>query len=252
MQIDEILSKLSELKLFGMAEGLDSQLTTSRSAELAFEERLGLLIDCELTFRENRRLKTLLKLARLKFHADVSDIDYNSNRNISRSQIASLASCNWIGRGINVAITGPTGTGKTYLACALGHQACLKGYPTQFYKFGLLLDELEQAKIDGSLRNRLKFVNRCGLLIVDDFGIKGRLTANECEHFYEVLDGRHGGGATGATVVTSQLPTTKWHEYLSLSNPTTADALMDRLMTNVTKIELKGESLRSHKDALFD
>jgi DNA replication protein DnaC len=249
MQIEEIRTKLNELKLVGMAQGLDSQLCTSRATELSFEERLGLLVDCELTFRENRRLKTLLKMARLKMQADVNDLYYNSNRNISRPHIASLTMCNWIGRGINLAITGPTGTGKTYLACALGHQACLKGHTTQFYKFGLLLDELEQARIDGSLRARLKFVNRCALLIVDDFGIKGRLTANECELFYEVLDGRNGAGAT---VVTSQLPLTKWHEYLCLSNPTTADAIMDRLVTNATKIELQGESLRPHQDVLFD
>jgi DNA replication protein DnaC len=249
MQIEEIRSKLNQLKLLGMVEGIDSQLATSRAGELSFEERLGLLVDCELTYRENRRLKTLLKMAKLKIRADLNDINYSPARNISRTHIASLATCSWIGHGFNVLITGPTGTGKTFLACALGHQACLKGNPTQFYKFGLLLDELEQARIDGSLRTRLKFVNRCGLLIVDDFGIKGRLTAGECELFYEVLDGRSG---TGATIVTSQLPQNKWHEYLCLSNPTTADAIMDRLITNATKIDLQGESLRPHKDRLID
>jgi DNA replication protein DnaC len=166
MLIDETRSKLTQLELFGMAEGIDAQLATSRASELSFEERLGLLVDYEITSRENRRLKTLLRMAKLKIRADINDIQYNSNRNISRTHIANLATYNWIHQGFNVLITGATGTGKTYLACALGQQSCLKGFPVQFHKFGLLLDDLEQAKIDGSLRKRLAFINRSALLIL--------------------------------------------------------------------------------------
>ncbi len=245
MLIDETRSKLTQLKLFGMAEGIDSQLATSRASELSFEERLGLLVDYEITSRENRRLKTLLRMAKLKTRADLNDLRYDPTRNISRTHIANLATCNWIHQGFNVLITGATGTGKTYLSCALGQQSCLKGFPVQFHKVGLLLDDLEQAKIDGSLRKRLAFINRSALLILDDLGIKARLTPGECELFYELIDGRHG---TGSIVVTSQLPLNAWHEYFHSSYPTTADAIMDRLLANATKCELKGESLRPHTD----
>jgi DNA replication protein DnaC len=245
MQINETRSKLVQLKLTGMAEGLDSQLTTSRAYELPFEDRFGLIVDCEITYRNDRRLKTLLKQAKLKMRADLNDIDYDPSRNISRSHIANLATCNWIRQGFNVLITGSTGTGKTYQACALGLQSCLRGLSVQFYKFGLLLNELEQAKVDGSFRTRLKFINRCALLILDDMSIKAQLSPTECELFYDLLDGRHG---IGATIVTSQLPLIDWHPYLNASYPTTSDAIMDRLLTNATKLELKGKSRRPHDD----
>jgi DNA replication protein DnaC len=249
MLINETRSKFVQLKLFGIAEGIDSQLASSRASELSFEERLGLLVDYEVTFRENRRLKTLLKMAKLKIRADLSDLYYHADRNLDRVHIANLTTCSWIGSGFNVLITGATGTGKTYLGCALGQQSCLKGFTVQFHKVSMLLDDLEQAQIDGSLRKRLAYINRSNLLILDDLGIKARLKAKECELLYELLDGRHGAGAT---IVTSQLPLNKWHEYFNASYPTTADAIMDRLLANATKIELKGESLRSHKDVLAE
>jgi len=249
MLLNEDREKLHELKLPGMLEAFDSQLSIARSSEMSFEDRLGLLASAEITFRENRRLATLLRLAKLKMRADINDINYDARRSISRSQIANLSTCNWIQKGFNVLITGATGTGKTYLACALGHRACLRGFPVQFHKMGLLLDELQQAKIDGSFRSRLKFYNRCALLILDDLSVKARLTESDCELLYEVVDGRLG---TGATIVTSQLPLNKWHEYFMASYPTTADAIMDRLLTNATKIELKGESLRNHIDVMAE
>jgi DNA replication protein DnaC len=245
MMFNETREKMVQMKLFGMVDGFDNQLSSSSAAELSFEERVGLLVDYEVTFRENRRLKSLLKLAKLKTQADLKDINYQADRNINRVHIANLATCSWISNGFNVLITGATGTGKTYLSCALGRQSCLKGFSVQFHKMSLLLDDLEQAQIDGSLQKRLTYINRASLLILDDLGIKACPTPKECELFYYLLDGRSG---TGATVVTSQLPQNKWHEYFRASYPTGADAIMDRLNMNATKIDLKGGSLRSHKD----
>lgn len=247
MLVNEVREKLLQLKLPGMLQALDAQLNTPSSTDMCFEERLGILVNAETVFRENRRLTTLLKTAKLKVRADLNDINYDPRRNINRSQIASLATCNWIQQGFNVLLTGATGTGKTYLACAFGHRACLRGFSVQFHKLGLLLDELHQARIDGSLRSRLKVINRCALLILDDLSVKARLAESDCELLYEVLDGRH---QSGATIVTSQFPLNKWHEYFTASYPTAADAIMDRLLTNATKIELSGESLRNHTDII--
>lgn len=232
------------MKLNGMAEALERQARTSHSLSLSFDERLAMLVDCEETYRENRRLESLLRCAKLKVRAQIENITYQPSRNLDRETIANLADCAWIEKAFNVLITGATGTGKTFLACALGYQSCVKGRTVQFHKLGLLLDDLEQAKMAGTFRKRLQQVNRAALLIVDDMGIKPRLSPVECELLLELLDGRHG---SGATIITSQLPLTSWHEYLSASYPTTADAILDRMITNAVKIELRGESLRAHK-----
>jgi DNA replication protein DnaC len=235
--IEETKSKLYRMKLNGMAEGLDSQMRTPHCLSLPFEERIGMLVDHEQTYRENRRLQTLLRSAKLKFPAQIESIRYEPSRNLDRDTISNLAACGWVDKGFNVLFTSATGTGKTHLACALGYQACLKGKTVQFFKVGLILDDLEQAKTDGTLRKRLIQVNRAALLILDDLGIKARLSSTECELLLELLDGRHG---VGATIITSQLPLTSWHEYLSASYPTTADAILDRICTNAVKIELLG------------
>lgn len=245
--IEETRSKLYRMKLNGMVEGLEVQMRTPHCLSLSFEERLAMLVDHEETYRENRRLKALLRSAKLKVAAQIENIRYQPSRNLDRETIANLATCSWIDGGFNVLITGATGTGKTWLACALGYQSCLKGRPAQFHKLGLLLDDLEQARSDGSFRKRLAQINRAALLILDDMGVKARLSSTECELLLELLDGRNG---TGATIVTSQLPLTSWHEYLNASYPTTADAIMDRMITSAVTIELRGESLRNHKNPL--
>ncbi len=241
---EQTRSKLAQLKLFGILEGIESQERSSQAMEMPFEDRLMLLVDHEITFRENRRLHTLLRMARLKDRGRLEDLRYLPGRNIDRSLISNLSTCGWIHKGINVLVTGATGTGKTFLACAFGHQACLRGNTVQFYKISLLLDELEQAKIDGTLRKKLAFINRCALLILDDLGIKPQLSPVEAELLLEVLDGRCG---SSATIMTSQFPLDAWHKYLCAADPTAGDALTDRLLTNAVRFELRGESQRQHK-----
>lgn len=241
---EQTKTKLAQLKLLGILEGIESQERSSQAMEMPFEDRLTLLVDHEITYRENRRLHTLLRMARLKDRGRLEDLRYLPNRNIDRALIANLSSCGWIAKGINVLVTGATGTGKTFLACALGHQACLRGNPVQFHKISLLLDELEQAKIDGTLRKKLAFINRCALLILDDLGIKPQLTPAEAELLLEVLDGRWD---SAATIVTSQFPLDSWHKYLCAADPTAGDALTDRLLTNAVRVELRGESQRQLK-----
>lgn len=247
--IEETKRKLYQMKLNGMVEGMEYQMRTPHCLSLPFEDRFGMIVDHEETSRDNKRLKRLVRNAKLKVPAQIESIEYLPVRNLDRAMVANLATCNWIDKGFNVLLTGAAGTGKTYLACALGYQACLKGKHVQFHRLLPLLEDLEQAHLTGGLHKRLFQMNRAALLIIDDFGIKSRMSQKECELILELLDGRHG---TGATIVNGQLPIDHWHEYLSACNPTSADAIMDRLTTNAVRIELRGPSMRPHKTPILD
>jgi DNA replication protein DnaC len=236
----ETLRKLNELKLFGMANGFENQMASAQAAHLAFEDRFGLLVDQEVTYRENRRLKRLLQGARLREAACMEDIDYRPGRGLDRAEIASLALGNWIRNGINLIVTGPTGGGKTWLACALGNQTCRLGMTVQFQRLPLLLEELAISHGDGSFRKRLNQLAKLDLLILDDFGMAALNTIGRND-LLEVIESRCG---TKSTLLTSQLPVERWHDYLSGGNPTMADAILDRLVSGSQRIELKGESMR--------
>ena len=197
-----------------------------------------MLVDREATSRENRKMIRLLLLARLRHNACVEDIDFKQKRGLDRSLMATLVSCDWITKRHNLHLTGPTGTGKSWLACALGHQACRLGLTVRYERVGLLLDSLRIARGDGSFGKRLLQVRKIDLLILDDFALKP-LTQGERHDLLEVVEDRHGARST---LMTSQLPTARWHEYVN--EPTVADALLDRLLQNAYKIELKGESMR--------
>lgn len=245
MMTNDTIRKLNELKLFGMAHAFDEQLSSPSMSHLSFEERLGLVVDQELTFRDNRRLQRLLKAAKLRESAAcMEDIEYRADRGLDRSEMASLGLCTWIKRGMNLIITGATGNGKTWLACALGNQACRHGLSVSFQRISLLLEELAISHADGTFRKRLDRLAKVDLLILDDFGIN-TLNAVGRSDLLEVIEQRTG---SRATLVTSQLPVDRWHDYLGSSNPTVADAILDRLVTGAERIVIKGTtSMRANR-----
>jgi DNA replication protein DnaC len=243
MLIEPTLDSLNRLKLHGMAAALSEQLTQSSTHGLSFEERLGLLVDRELTYRDNRRLTRLLQLAQLKQRACLEDIDLRSRRGLDRAQLASLASCDWVRAAHNLIVHGPTGSGKTFLACALAHQACRQGLSAVYLRAPRLFEELNLCHADGSFRKRLAALAKVSLIVIDDFAI-APIAARERSDLLEVLDDRVG---TRSTIITSQLPIEHWHDYIG--DPTLADAILDRLLHSAHKIHLQGESMRKRAAA---
>lgn len=243
----QTLTALRQLKLPGMAAALQSQLEQAGTYEgLAFTERLALLVEQECISREQRKQQRLIRQARFKLAATVQDIDYQHPRNLARPQMARLAQGEWIERGQNLLLTGPCGSGKTYIACALGHSACLRGYSTRYYRLSRLLLELTQAKADGSYHKHLRQLAKVQLLIIDDWGLDA-LKPAERHDLMEIMDDRHGHTST---VMISQLPTDQW--YASIGDNTLADAILDRLMHNAHRLQLKGESMRKIMGRLTD
>lgn len=238
------INTLRSLKLTGMADAYTQQLEQPDVQRLSFDERLALLVDRETTHRESRRQRRLLQLARLRQSACVEDIDYQHKRGLERSVVASLIARDWIRSRHNLHITGPTGTGKSWLACSFGHQACRQGLSVRYERTPRLLDGLRIARGDGSFHRKLALLARTDLLILDDFGIKP-LQQSERHDLLELIEDRHG---LRSTLLTSQLPIGAWHEYLN--DPTVADALLDRLLNGAHRLELKGESMRKKTAAL--
>ena len=241
MLYTQTLEKLQALRLEGMALALAEQRQQNELAAFSFEDRLALLVERQWLWRENRGLTLRLKKAQLKISASLEDLDYRSSRGLKRAQIEQLRASSWVKEHRNCLITGPTGSGKTYLACAVGAQACREGYGTLYYYAPKFFRALETARADGSLLPLLKKLARAPLILVDDWGlvsVPGKLY----REFLEMLDDRQG---QGATLITSQFPVNQWHEVIA--DPTVADAILDRLVHNAYRIELKGESLRKGK-----
>jgi len=238
MLLQQTLERLRELRLSGMAAALDEQQGLPDVHSLAFEDRLALLVEREASFREDRRLTRLLRQARFRLSACVEDLIFDASRGLDRSIVLRLSACDWIRRSQVALITGATGTGKTFLACALGQAACRHGHSTRYFRLPVLLQELAIARADGSWPKLLDRLQKTDLLLIDDYGLSA-LTNAERRDLLEVLEDRH---ARRATLVTSQLPLAHWHE--TIGDATFADAILDRLVHHAHRIQLKGGSMR--------
>ena len=235
------LEKLKGMRLTGMAGALEDQLQTPEITSLGFDERLGLLVDREQTERDNRRLKTRLTKAKLRQQASMEDIDYSGHRGLDKAQLLELGSCKWIAEHHNLLLTGPTGVGKTFIACALAQKACRLGLTALYLRLPRLFGELTIAKGDGRYGKLLVRYSRVDVMVLDDWGV-APMTAENRRDLLEILDDRY---EKKSTLITSQLPVEKWHRYLE--DPTLADAILDRVVHNAYRIEMKGESMRKRK-----
>lgn len=241
MLTNPTLEKLHELRLTAMQNAYSEQLQSAEYDTLTFDERFGFIVDREHTERHNRRLQTRLRKAKLRLNATIEDIDYRTPRGLDKRLMLSLATCDWIRQHHNVIFTGPTGTGKTYLACALGHKACREGLTVQYHRAAKLFRELTLAKGDGRYPKLLTALAKTDLLILDDWAT-ALLTDEHRRDFFEIIEDRY---QCRATLMADQLPLKHWHE--AIGDPTLADAILDRLIHNAHKTTLKGESMRKKK-----
>jgi DNA replication protein DnaC len=238
MLLHPTLEKLTTLRFTGMATALDEQMQMNTLDDLGFEERLGILLDREMAVRQSRRMNTRLRKAKLRQESCIEDIDFRHSRGLDKSLVMRMAGCEWIKEHNNLIITGPTGVGKTFLACAFAQKACREGYSTLYLRITKLFEDLSLAKGDGRYLKLLASFAKADLLVLDDYGLD-ELNREQRHDLLEILEDRHG---LKSTLVTSQLPIDLWHEQIG--DPTLADAILDRLVHSAHKIKLNGESMR--------
>ena len=230
------LDKLDRMRLHGMARALRTSLETQ--SPCTADELLAHLVDAEWDDRHERRLKRLLKAARFRYPAAIEEVDFALRRNLDQNQLLRLADCRWVGQHQDLIITGKCGSGKSFLASALGHQACLRGFRVGYHASSRLFGELRLAKADGSYVRELDKISKQALLIIDDFGLEP-LDALARLALLEMLEDRH---ARASTLMVSQLPVSSWHEVIG--EPTIADAICDRIVHGAHRIDLEGDSVR--------
>jgi DNA replication protein DnaC len=243
MLTQQTLDKMNSMKLLGMTEALQQQLGSGEYSRLSFEERLGLLIDGEWSAREQRKLTRRLQIAKIRYPASLEDVDFKHPRGLDRSQVLNLGNCNWIQSRYNLLITGPTGIGKSYLACAFVERACRRGHSAVYVRLPRLLQQLAVARGDGSYSRILTRLARVQLLAIDDW-LLAPLRDTERRDLIEVIEDR---SERASTLIASQLAAKDWHA--AIGDPNLADALCDRLLHNAHRLELKGPSLRRTKAA---
>lgn len=241
---EQTLEKLYDMKLIGMADAFKEQMAQPTINDLSFEERFSFLVDQHWTWKEDRRLKTLLRNARLKNNACIEDIDYKSPRGINKSVMLNLSGCGWIKNAQNIIITGSTGVGKTYLACALANCACRKGYASFYKRAPRLFGEIAIARADGTYPKLMNKLAKVKVLIIDDLCITP-MNDVERKDLLEVIEDRQD---LSSTIISTQVPIKNWFEIIG--DPTIADAILDRLVHNAHKINLKGESMRKKRSCL--
>jgi DNA replication protein DnaC len=234
------------LKLFAMAKALDTQIGMKDIEEMNFEDRLGLLVDAELIARENKRLQSRLKNAKLRLSACIEDLDVKAARGLDRIVVNALASSDWLQNHQNVIVTGPTGAGKTYVACALAQKACRDGYTVFYERAPRLFQDLALAKADGRYHKIMAALAKKDLIVIDDFAL-APLTDDQRRDLLEIVEERYN---RRSTLMASQVPSDLWHDIIG--DPTIADAILDRIIHNSHKLKLKGESRRKPKQETND
>jgi len=241
MNTSETIEKMTEMRLLGMKQAYDLFLRASGSGKITNDEFIANLIETEYIDRENRKTDRLLKSAKFRYQASIEEIEFISGRNLDKGELIRLAACNYIKKKENLIITGSTGAGKSYIASALGHQACVTGYKVQYYNINKLFTRIKMLKADGSDVKEILKIEKLDLLILDDFGLQQLDTENRML-LLEIIEDRHG---KKSTIITSQLPVARWHELIGDS--TIADAILDRIIHSAKRIELKGGSMRKKK-----